>query len=589
MKSVVLLWETLLVEVGSQHRVRTSQDLKYARSRLENEGLSFLTISLPAFEKDFLNSLSLGQVQSNHFAGYRKQSGGLPRFLGGFLSGIFTPSGALRDDADARLIRAVRQILLFCSKIELPTSPLRNKRALDAFVTTDAEVADFLEPQLFQLIADEARVLFGKPFGLAEQRIWSRDWTPKYSAGATAERASYNERFSNVTWTERMNEVIPYWDDLVTNYNWTHDVHVLPPDQEPPVRIALVPKTMKTPRIIAMEPSWMQYSQQGVMALLTEVLRDQPIFSYMGWLDQTPNRDMARLGSENGEFATLDLSEASDRVSYELFKAVFHYFPYLRDVIDSCRSRQALLPDGRLVTLKKFASMGSAMTFPLESIVFHILVSIACRLSIGGRPGETVHGYRIHTRVYGDDLIVPETVAPTLVRVLETFGLKVNAHKSFTTGLFRESCGSDWYRGHDVSILKLRHPSPDNRNQFGLFESAIDLQHRLYESCYWETSALLGHMLKSAYPGIAVQAPGIQVPCVWEEGAPVHCRLDDSLHEPVYKAVSFRRKKPTDPLDGYGALKKFFSPHGLPREKNHLQADGRSQCVGVNTGWSREA
>lgn len=59
--------------------------------------------------------------------------------------------------------------------------------------------------------------------------------------------------------------------------------------------------------------------------------------------------------------------------------------------------------------------------------------------------------------VFGDDLIVRVEDVTRTVSVLEAVGLKVNRHKSFTEGPFRESCGGDYLLGADVVPLRVKH------------------------------------------------------------------------------------------------------------------------------------
>ena len=588
--SIEALWEAQLIELGLLYHVRTDRDLATARLRLEHEGLSFLTITLPAFEKDLLEAVSIGRIHSNHFAGFKRR-GGLPAFLSGFLCGMFNSAGVLRDDADGRLLKAMRQILLLVSKVELPTTRKRDRDALQAYIDTDTEVGEWDDEALLEIFSDEFHHIFGRLVNAVEQRVWSRDWAPRHSSGATANRASSNARFNNSTWTDRLQNVLPWWDELLFSYGWeSEDFQVLPPELEPPVRVALVPKTMKTPRIIAMEPVWTQFVQQGLLRCFTEELLSRPkLDRLMGWTDQDPNRDLAWLGSRFGNMATLDLSEASDRVSNKLVLAMFRRNPYLGQVVQACRSVSSELPDGTIVHLNKFASMGSALTFPVEAMVFHTLVSLACRLTLGARPGDNgPDGFPVVTRVFGDDLVVPTPVAHTLAQVLKAYGLKVNARKSFMTGLFRESCGADWFKGVDVSVVRMRHPLPKSEHHVGLLESALDFQHRLHDAGLSNTARLVKEHVIRVFPRVPVQPVGTLVPCLWDDNRAARVRNCPDLHTAVYRSVRFKRAKPVDHLEGYGALWKTLGQKAVePRDLDHLERDGRSRCVGIYIGWTQ--
>jgi len=58
-------------------------DLKNLRSRVEHEGLSFLTITLPALGKDFERSLASGRIEPTYFRSFGKYAKA-PAFLRGF-------------------------------------------------------------------------------------------------------------------------------------------------------------------------------------------------------------------------------------------------------------------------------------------------------------------------------------------------------------------------------------------------------------------------------------------------------------------------------------------------------------------------
>jgi len=176
---------------------------------------------------------------------------------------------------------------------------------------------------------------------------------------------------------------------------------------------------------------------------------------------------MAREGSHTGSLATLDLKEASDRVSNQLVRRMLENHPWLRAGVDSCRSRRAVVefPSGRSesIRLGKFASMGSALTFPVEALVFATCAILGIERALGRQlTKKDVHRLRGQVRVYGDDIIVPVEYVHSVNEVLETFGFRVNFGKSYWTGKFRESCGGDYYDGHDVTIVRVRRIFPSS-------------------------------------------------------------------------------------------------------------------------------
>lgn len=590
MKSIVDLFETCLSQVGLEHQVRTQRDLRTARSRIEHEGLSFLTITLPRFCKDLERAFANGAVTPALFVGFARSKSALPKFLGGFLECMFDVRGLLRTDVDPRLVRDVRQVLLVASKVELDVSDDRKSDAIRSYVRTDAELKpppdDFLEG--FQDVSNQ---LFGDLFRCVEQRLWKGDWRPRHSSGALATRESYNSRFAFATWTERLQSRLSWWDEVTPfpSELLNADVKILTPEQEPPVKVVLVPKTMKSPRIIAEEPVHMQYVQQGIHHLFVEELssgRYGNIAPLFFWDSQEANRSLARKGSLDGSLATIDLSEASDRVHHLLARALFRRHRFLGDCVMAARSQKAQLPDGTVVPLNKFASMGSSLCFPIESMVF---LTIAVMGMFGYETGNVVprfnpHDLIDHVRVYGDDIIVPCDSAPSVIRLLETFGLKVNVDKTFTAGPFRESCGSDWFCGEDVSVFRQRLPFPESRHQYRHLRKTIELHNRAFGAGWFPVADMIRESLLRVtfVPSVPV---GLDTPALWTYGEPTLVRYHHGLQRIQYRTLLFRQLKPSDVLDGYGALKKCLPLETFPRDRAHLSRDGRSQCVGVNTGW----
>lgn len=100
--------------------------------------------------------------------------------------------------------------------------------------------------------------------------------------------------------------------------------------------------------------------------------------------------------------------------------------------------------------------------------------------------------------VYGDDVIVPAEYAERAIVVLESFGLKVNRDKSYTRGLFRESCGVDAFNGFNVTPLRLRtvwtrHQSPE------AYESWVAYANSFYDRSFHHSYRLIAKWLHRLY------------------------------------------------------------------------------------------
>jgi hypothetical protein len=458
-------------------------------------------------------------------------------------------------------------------------------------------------------------VLFGEVFSKVDRDIYWGRILPKHGPGATADRLSSNEKWDQRTWTSRLQRVFPVEEFLAnspSNYRAiSSEVNILEPGSEVPVRVITVPKTLKTPRIIAIEPTCMQYMQQGLYrAILDAIYEDGFLSRMIGFDDQEPNRDLARRGSLGGELATLDLSEASDRVSNQHVLAMLSDWPLLSEAVQATRSRKADVPGHGVIRLAKFASMGSALCFPLEAMVFLTLVflGIERELSAPLSYEEVVKLYRKQVRVFGDDIIAPREHVLSVVNELETFGFRVNVGKSFWIGRFRESCGREYYDGSDVSIVRVRSIFPTQRQDADGVISAVSLRNQLYWAGLWESARWMDDYLEALLRVYPVVAP--TSPLLGRESALGYefQKLDPNLHSPLTKGYKVQAVSPPDHLEGFGALIKCLVPRsrlypsGLLTEchqdrssstvdaqsvdTEHLERSGRPKRVSIKLGWS---
>jgi len=168
------------------------------------------------------------------------------------------------------------------------------------------------------------------------------------------------------------------------------------------------------------------------------------------------NRELARRGSITGAFGTIDLVSASDSVSWQLMLRALEE-SFLKRVMKECRDGTAVLPDGSEVALNMISTMGNGFTFPLQTLVFacavkscYEMMGLRASCSLDHHPSFTAYG------VFGDDIIVDRKVYSFVCRMLNKLGFEVNDAKSFNTGPFRESCGHDYYQGHNVRGIYIK-------------------------------------------------------------------------------------------------------------------------------------
>jgi len=199
-------------------------------------------------------------------------------------------------------------------------------------------------------------------------------------------------------------------------------------------RLEFVPKDSRTYRSIGIEPTLNGFGQKGIGNYLKKRLK----YAGVDLSSQEGNQKLARRGSIDGSLATIDLSSASDTISYLLVQDLLPT-PWF-DLLDRFRSGRVTYKD-QTFELERFSSMGNSYTFELESLIFWSLCVATC-----GYLGVD----QSDISVYGDDLIVPTESYDKLVDVLNYCGFSVNTEKSFKTGPFRESCGADYFKGFDI-------------------------------------------------------------------------------------------------------------------------------------------
>jgi len=316
---------------------------------------------------------------------------------------------------------------------------------------------------------------------------------------------------------------------------------------------------LKTPRVIAMEPTCMQYMQQGLLRCFLEWFgRDRLLPHLIGFDDQGPNQALARQGSLDQRTATLDLSDASDRVSNQLVRAMLGQWPHLFEAVDSTRSRRAVVGgEHGEIRLAKYASMGSALCFPVEAMVFTTLIFIGIQRSLNvSLSRRDCRKFVGSVRVYGDDLIVPVEHVPTVVQTLEHFGARVGLDKSFWTGKFRESCGREYFNGQDVSIVRVRQALPTSQHDATGVVSVVSLRNQLFLSGNWATCRWLDDYIRGVikhYPDVLPTSPVLgRVSSLGYQADRVH----PYLHSPLVRGYVVEARSPRDHLEGNGALLK---------------------------------
>lgn len=456
------------------------RDLETAYARTRSEGLSFLTKTLPSFGKSVISALNTGlPLRITNFKKKGRKSA-LPSFLKGLTEEIFDDNGVVLECPSLPSITELIQLTMGFYKLEVDNASQYQRFERD-FVRTDCSLPEtfchFDDNRLERIVLDHARDLIS---GLLAQ-FDPLDFSSKHGPGAvaTGEKSYEKYHFKRIfPHTEKVYPASIYYflndRDLFDrfedfqNLEYSHAIN----------RVTFVPKDSRGPRTISMEPLELQYLQQGLGRKMMRWIDKHPwTRGYIPFYDQDVNGKIALQSSITKCYSTIDLSSASDRVSCALVDELFAGLPKLLAALRALRSEYARLPSGKLMKLRKYAPMGSALCFPVESVVFwalsHAIAHVYDRSS------------RRRTKIYvfGDDIIVPARNFQSIVDNLHYFGLRVNEAKSCHHGYFRESCGVDAYKGEiitPVRVKKMLSPVPTGNDLAHMVSLANHFESRFY-------------------------------------------------------------------------------------------------------------
>jgi len=493
----------------------SQHDLRVLRSRVDSEGIAFLTKTLPMLGKAI--DFALHSEQPLQVLGFKKKSNtSIPLFLGWLIELLFMSDGYVRDDLDITALRHVRQFLYFSYKLSLPYEASTENSAIESFVRTEDELHLLLEfPPEVQPIIKKARLFISRLFDGFDVR----EITPRHGPGsvATGEESGEKSNFSRIY--AGLERVFPFTEYFVLGLNQVSDqydwLQSLVPMEHATAKVVLVPKDSRGPRLISCEPLELQWIQQGIQKALYPWIEQHPLTrGHVNFRDQRVNRALALSSSRSTNYVTLDMKDASDRVSLRLVEELFGGTTLLEGLVAS-RSEYTQLPDGRVVHLSKFAPMGSAVCFPIEALCFYALAVAVLYTKyapargrssqLGGR-GLELAEERAWAKaaeavfVYGDDIIVRREDYAPLLQYFPLVGLKFNESKCCMGGFFRESCGCDAYKGVEVTPIRMR-TQWDHRGirDAGELVSWVELSNSLWDAGYWTTAESIKAMVERRY------------------------------------------------------------------------------------------
>jgi len=391
----------------------------------------------------------------------------------------------------AELFQYLLTFCIFAKKVdykdeEFDSVAFRGWQAVEARLSDlllDQETLDVLRVILTGLVGRVPRSepIFGRfgPGFVSEPGVWGRiKKSNDFHFDPKIDRLLFKSHWSNFGDSEEYgfhpSKILPgFWNwDSAKKHSRTFS------------RLKFVPKDVTKSRSICMEPNVYMFAQQLCLDVVLKCMKRASASRFVDITDQSINREAARFGSLTGLVDTIDLSSASDSVSWDLVKSIFP--PDLLVLLAATRTSKVQTPDGNIIPVKKFAPMGSALCFPTQCLVFtSVVVYSAIARASGCWIGEPVHRDNPFLKdipkfiseyfsrklrkmsprskayqpasVYGDDICVDHKLTPYVTHLLSSLGFEVNLPKSFCgSQSVRESCGGYYYRGVDVTPLRLR-------------------------------------------------------------------------------------------------------------------------------------
>jgi hypothetical protein len=572
--------------------------VKYVERRYAKEGIGFLTKALPRLAKALDKTLAGNDPFDCVKLGFQAKPGTkLPRFLGEFFERILALDGSILPCPCPDSVKVIRQICYLYYKYELPYTDEQEQEVVSQFEKTEEDLLSHSTvlasvcKNLVDSTSSRAAIITAAPIVQVARkaRIWlsralcgldCRDITPRHGPGAVATKQRLWDKYDWSNVSDRITSVYPLDEYFYASLGAVCDQYESFSKirtESLPARVVLVPKDSRGPRLISCEPVDFQWIQQGLSSAIVRHVEHSRITKYnVFFTDQSHNQIGALYGSQNGRYATLDLKEASDRVSVDLVRLLFpeHVYTYL----ESCRSLSTVLPGGKELKLRKFAPMGSALCFPVMALTIWALLTAAA-------PNRYT---RERILVYGDDVVVPTNFVETAMSTLESFGLKINRDKSCYQGFFRESCGLDAFKGVKVTPVRIRtvwtsSPSPNS------YSSWVAYANSMWDMKYYGAYDYIVSRLLSLYGNIPSTEQRLSCPSlrsVPEERSKLRRRWNSNLQKFEYRVLDVVTKPVRHEMNGWSMLLRYFVEAGRPAQSSHGCTQGSATLCSVEEPFS---
>lgn len=490
------LYRALFCDIAQLFPNFVCDDFSYLLSRIEMEGHRFYLETLPQLGKAFEVSL----VTCEDFkipAGWKvMHDTRLPKFMFDLFSQVMHDDGSIKEAFSissekqtlvrAQSVQLIRQVCLMWSKAEL-VGPLakskhhlllqkrKERDALESFAKR-VQTPFLLPSRANDFVHDafcEASWLLEKVFAednasgslLSIREFGKRPWG-RHGPGAVAGKEVGFEKWCFSTWPGLPSQLFEWRPGCVAAPQPVKKV-----TSQPVARVCAVPKDFRGPRVICIEPKENQFAQQGLMDLLYRHLSRHPLTRRsINFFDVEESRAMCY----DSTYATIDLKDASDLLSLRLCRLLLPRWFY--KLATRYRTRQVSVM-GKTITTTCFATMGSALCFPVQTMIFWALALGTMSVLRKSMPLRYHKTMKMGLRVFGDDIIVPLWAADGVCSVLEACGLRVNPQKTCIFSPVRESCGEWVYDRKSVRIFKFRTTDVvDLRSHFGWRDLLRDLK-----------------------------------------------------------------------------------------------------------------
>lgn len=634
------LYTAILEDVAAhypEHRDEWNRDLSRLSYCVEKESLSFFTLTLPACGKHLEQCLEAGSFHQSGLAFQTPFSPKttIPGLFRALLLKVFDRDGALRINVDTQAVRFLRQLYYAGKKIRLECSDAATNKAVAEFfdiergnrlptLLWDSDDLDAYSPSDLTLI-ERVREETGTPdmFGYSDvpgvevpsallrtiEQVADRivagfgeveqtSLRPKHGPGAVADAKAGVSKYSFPSWPAKLDKVFPVEEFAYANLStWEHSFEQAWAQSafrrhEPPSKLIAVPKTMKGPRLIAAEPTSHQWMQQALKRDLEGKVRACRLRHCIDFKNQSLSGQMALRASLDKSLCTIDLSSASDRLTCWLVERIFRANFSLLRAFHAVRTRWLTNPINKklpkFVRLKKFAAQGSALTFPVQSIVYAI-ITLATLLwkRNWGVTASTIDRAARQVRVFGDDIIAPNDIFRELSDVLTHLGLKVNQSKSFSKGNFRESCGTDAYYGVDVTPAYVYGPCQQSRPESVV--SMVACSNNFQEKGYYHAAAFLRRTvprdLREKIPEVSADSGLLGWLSYWgTENATLKKRFNPRLHRMEVRALVLSSRVLRTPIEWTQALLQYFTEEPEP-DTNWENGIGSRPKLSLRLRW----